>query len=96
MGASIRAMKEETASSPSSCKGIHFCPASIVTREADLFSRPQIRLRTTFNGNRLDLKTGCQINDREAWDEENELVKGWYVGPKNESAQPMTKFNNLL
>ena len=35
----------------------------------------QIRIRTTFNGNRLDLKSGCQINDREAWDEQAQLVK---------------------
>lgn len=59
-------------------------------KDGNLF---QIRLRTTFNGNRLDLKTGCQINDREAWDEKTELVRDWYIGPKNETAQAI---NNEL
>ena len=49
----------------------------------DLF---QIRLRTTFNSQRLDLKTGCQINKKSAWDEEAELVKPGYKGPKGETA----------
>jgi integrase len=49
----------------------------------DLF---QIRLRTTFNSQRLDLKTGCQINKKSAWDEEAELVKTGYKGPKGETA----------
>ena len=53
----------------------------------------QIRLRTTFNGNRLDIKTGCQINDRAAWDEKAQLVRDGYVGPKNETAQAI---NNEL
>ncbi len=53
-------------------------------KDSNLF---QIRLRTTFNGNRLDIKTGCQINSREAWDEKAELVRDGYVGPKNETAQ---------
>ena len=58
--------------------------------DEDLF---QIRLRTTFNSQRIDLKTGCQINNREAWDEKEQLVKEWYVGPKNETAQAI---NNEL
>ena len=49
----------------------------------DLF---QIRLRTTFNAQRLDLKTGCQINNKSAWDEESQLVKPGYKGPKGETA----------
>ena len=49
----------------------------------DLF---QIRLRTTFNGQRLDLKTGCQINNKSAWDDEAQLVKSSYKGPKGEAA----------
>ena len=53
----------------------------------------QIRIRTTFNGNRLDLKSGCQINDREAWDEQAQLVKDGYVGPKGETAKTI---NNEL
>ena len=48
----------------------------------DLF---QIRLRTTFNGQRLDLKTGCQINNKSAWDDEAQLVKSGYKGPKGET-----------
>ena len=59
-------------------------------KEKQLF---QVRLRTTFNGQRLDLTTGCQINDSEAWDEESGLVKPWYVGPKGETA---TTINNEL
>ena len=52
-------------------------------KDNDLF---QIRLRTTFNGQRLDLKTGCQINDKTAWDESTQLVKDGYKGPKGETA----------
>ena len=46
----------------------------------------QIRLRATFNGQRIDFKTGCQINDKSAWDEGNQLVKDCYKGPKRETA----------
>ena len=46
----------------------------------------QVRLRVTFNGQRLDLGTGCQVNSLEAWDTGNELVKSGYKGPKGESA----------
>ena len=49
----------------------------------DLF---QIRLRTTFNGQRLDLKTGCQLVDRGAWDDEAQLVKPGYKGHKGETS----------
>ena len=49
----------------------------------DLF---QIRLRTTFNGQRLDLKTGCQLVNREAWDDEAQLVRPGYKGPKGETS----------
>lgn len=59
-------------------------------KESNLF---QIRIRTTYNGQRLDLKTGCQINDREAWNEAEQLVNDWYVGPKGETAQAI---NNEL
>lgn len=46
----------------------------------------QIRLRTNFNGQRLDLKTGCQINNAAFWDKDNQFVHKSYVGPKGESA----------
>lgn len=59
-------------------------------KDSNLF---QIRIRTTYNGQRLDLKTGCQINDREAWNEAEQLVNDWYVGPKGETAQAI---NNEL
>ena len=46
----------------------------------------QIRLRVTFNSQRLDLGTNCQLNNLEAWDAGNELVKAGYKGPKGETA----------
>lgn len=46
----------------------------------------QIRLRVTFNSHRLDLGTNCQLNNLEAWDAENELVKAGYKGQKGETA----------
>ncbi len=46
----------------------------------------QIRLRVTFNSQRLDLGTNCQLNILEAWDARNELVKAGYKGPKGETA----------
>ena len=46
----------------------------------------QIRLRVTFNSQRIDLGTNCQINFLGAWDTENELVRPGYKGPKGETA----------
>ena len=46
----------------------------------------QIRLRVTFNSQRLDLGTNCQLNNLDAWDVGNELVKAGYKGPKGETA----------
>lgn len=46
----------------------------------------QIRLRVTFNSQRIDLGTNCQINFLGAWDNENELVRPGYKGPKGETA----------
>lgn len=46
----------------------------------------QIRLRVTFYSQRLDLGTNCQLNNQEAWDAVNELVKAGYKGPKGETA----------
>ena len=45
----------------------------------------QIRFRVTFNCQRIDLATGCQVSSPKWWDEENELVKSGYAGPKGES-----------
>ena len=49
-------------------------------------NRYQIRFRVTFNSKRLDLKTGCQLVDAKAWDDEAQLVKSGYKGPKGETA----------
>ena len=49
----------------------------------------QIRLRVTFNSHRLDLGTNCQLNNLEAWDAGNELVKAGYKGPKGETANSL-------
>lgn len=45
----------------------------------------QIRFRVSFNSQRIDLSTGCQVSSLKWWDEENELVKSGYVGPKGET-----------
>ena len=45
----------------------------------------QIRFRVTFNCQRIDLATGSQVSSPKWWDEENELVKSGYAGPKGES-----------
>ena len=66
----------------------------------------QIRLRVTFNSQRIDLGTNCQLNNQEAWDAVNELVKAGYKGPKGETASTindelrkvfaLTGFTNLF
>jgi len=53
-------------------------------------NRYQIRFRVTFNSQRLDLKTGCRLNNKSAWDEESQLVKPGYRGPKGEPPCPST------
>ena len=53
----------------------------------------QIRLRVTFGGQRQDFSTGCQIYDKDAWDEEKELVRDGYHGPRGGSSLQM---NNEL
>ena len=56
----------------------------------------QIRLRATFNGQRIDFKTGCQLNDKSAWDEGSQLVKDGYKGPKGETALSInTELRNI-
>lgn len=59
-------------------------------KDGNLF---QIRMRVTFNGRRFDTKTGCQINDPSAWNDQLQLVAEGYVGPKGETAQAI---NNEL
>ena len=54
-------------------------------------NRYQIRFRVTFNSQRLDLKTGCQLVDDKAWDDEAQLVKSGYKGPKGETALAINK-----
>ncbi|MBR5076810.1 MAG: hypothetical protein IKX28_07385, partial [Bacteroidales bacterium] len=46
----------------------------------------QIRMRVTFNGQRIDYSTGCQLSSIDAWDPESELVKSGYIGPKRETS----------
>ena len=48
--------------------------------------RHQIRLRVTYNCQRIDLSTGCQILDLDYWDEKYQSVKEGYLGPKGETA----------
>lgn len=45
----------------------------------------QIRIRATFNGERIDLATGCKINDKSAWDEQTQLVVSGYHGPNGDT-----------
>ena len=53
----------------------------------------QIQQHVTFNSLRLITSTGCQIEDLSAWDEENQLVKSGYKGPRGETA---LKINTTL
>ncbi|MBR6415297.1 MAG: phage integrase SAM-like domain-containing protein [Bacteroidales bacterium] len=48
-------------------------------------SKYQIRLRVTFNGQRIDLSTGFQLDSLDYWDETAELVKSRYKGHKGET-----------
>lgn len=45
-----------------------------------------IRLRVTFNCQRLDVATNCQISDITFWDEQQGMVIDGYRGPKGETA----------
>ncbi len=45
----------------------------------------QIRIRATFNGERIDMATGCKINDKSSWDEKEQLVVSGYRGPNGNS-----------
>ena len=51
-------------------------------KKKDIF---QIRIRVSFNCQRVDLATGCQITDRNAWDDVNQFVAPGYQGPRGET-----------
>ena len=53
----------------------------------------QIRMRVSFNSQRIDFKTGHSILDPDYWDDSIGLVKDDYKGPKGETA---LSINNSL
>ena len=53
----------------------------------------QIQMHTTFNAQRWRVSTGCQLSELDVWDEENQVVKPGYVGPKGETT---VSINNAL
>lgn len=53
----------------------------------------QIRIRTSFPGQRLEICSGCQISSPEYWDEKYQLVTNDYVSEKGETA---LMINNVL
>ena len=53
----------------------------------------QIQQHATFNAQRLITSTGCQLHDINAWNTDNQCVKGDYKGPKGETA---ISINNTL
>ena len=56
----------------------------------------QIRLRITFNCQRIDLATGCQIYNLDYWDEKYQAVLDGYVGPKGETTTSInTELRNI-
>ena len=52
-------------------------------KEGKLF---QIRLRTSFNGMRLDMSTGCQICNQAYWDDSAQFVIAGYKSSKGETS----------
>ncbi len=46
----------------------------------------QIQLHVSFDGKRWITSTGCMINNIEAWDNQAQLVKEGYKGPKGETS----------
>ena len=46
----------------------------------------QIRMRFTFNAQRTDIATGWNLDNRDAWNENAELVNAGYVGSHGEKA----------
>ena len=61
----------------------HKCSFKLFTY-GKLKDKHQIRLRVTFNSQRIDLGTGCQIHDLKYWDAKCEQVLDGYKGPKGE------------
>lgn len=57
----------------------------------------QIRLRVSFNSQRVDLSTGCQIYDLNYWDERSGRVMSNYYGPKGETSLSINnELRNIL
>lgn len=48
-------------------------------------NRFQIQLHVSFDGKRWITSTGCMISNMEAWDDQAQLVKEGYLGPKGET-----------
>lgn len=61
----------------------HRCSFKLFTY-GKLRDKHQIRLRVTFNSQRIDFSTGCQIYDLNYWDSKHEQVLDGYQGPKGE------------
>lgn len=53
----------------------------------------QIRMHVSYDGKRVQLRTGCMVTSKEAWDDENQLVVSGYQGPKGETS---IELNNTL
>lgn len=53
----------------------------------------QIQLHVTFNGDRLIVSTGCQIDNSDGWNSEDQLVIKGYEGPRGETANSI---NDIL
>ena len=51
-------------------------------KNRDIF---QIRIRATYDCQRIEHATGCQLIDRAFWDEKAQLVLPGYIGPKGET-----------
>ncbi len=49
--------------------------------------RYQIRMRASFNCQRIEITTGCNIDDPEAWDKETQQLVPGYRGRKGETTQ---------
>lgn len=47
----------------------------------------QIQMHVTYEGRRQVFSTGSHVDNREAWDEENQLVRSGYKGKNGETAQ---------
>lgn len=53
----------------------------------------QIRMHVSYDGKRVQLRTGCMVTSQDAWDDENQLVVSGYRGPKGETSADL---NNTL